>query len=120
MPSGRSVGSSNTNRPAQTRAFSVMDGSLPPKPALASTRDVRGEHGRLVGASKSRGRRGPIAVRCGPPSAVEMLLAAWGAAVGHPAYVTTKVADLTGAPARSFHDWVAEHADSFGTVGGVG
>ena len=31
-----------------------------------------------------------------PPSAVEMLLAAWGAAVGHPAYVTTTVADLTG------------------------
>ena len=46
-----------------------------------------------------------------PPSAVEMLLAAWGAAVGHPAYVTTTVADLTGAPAGSFHDWVAVHAD---------
>jgi uncharacterized protein YbjT (DUF2867 family) len=48
-----------------------------------------------------------------PPSVVEMLLAAWGAAVGHPAYVTTAVADLTGAPARSFRDWVAAHADSF-------
>jgi uncharacterized protein YbjT (DUF2867 family) len=48
-----------------------------------------------------------------PPSAVEMLLAAWGAALGHPAYVTTTVADLTGAPARSFHDWVAAHADGF-------
>ena len=35
------------------------------------------------------------------------------AAVGHPAYVTAAVADLTGAPARSFHDWVAAHADSF-------
>src|SRR4051812_47127720 len=46
-----------------------------------------------------------------PPSAVEMLLAAWGAAVGHPAYVTTTVADLTGTSARSFRDWVAEHAD---------
>jgi uncharacterized protein YbjT (DUF2867 family) len=51
-----------------------------------------------------------------PPSAVEMLLAAWGAAVGHPAYVTTTVADLTGAPARPFHDWVAAHADSFGNA----
>jgi uncharacterized protein YbjT (DUF2867 family) len=48
-----------------------------------------------------------------PPPVVDMLLAAWGAAVGHPAYVTTAVADLTGAPARSFHDWVAAHADSF-------
>ena len=37
-----------------------------------------------------------------PPPAVEMLLAAWGAAVGHPAYVTTAVADLTGTrPCRS-------------------
>ena len=53
-----------------------------------------------------------------PPSAVEMLLAAWGAAVGHPAYVTTTVADLTGAPARSFRDWVAAHADSFRNAGG--
>jgi uncharacterized protein YbjT (DUF2867 family) len=53
-----------------------------------------------------------------PPSAVEMLLAAWGAAVGHSAYVTTTVADLTGAPTRSFHDWVAEHADSFRVAGG--
>ncbi|HSY39606.1 MAG TPA: hypothetical protein VLA79_08760 [Polyangia bacterium] len=48
-----------------------------------------------------------------PPPVVETLLAAWGAAVGHPAYVTTAVADLTGAPARSFRDWVATHADSF-------
>jgi hypothetical protein len=47
-----------------------------------------------------------------------MLLAAWRAAVGHPAYVTTVVADLTGAPARSFHDWVAAHADSFRDAGG--
>jgi uncharacterized protein YbjT (DUF2867 family) len=48
-----------------------------------------------------------------PKPAVEMLLAAWAAAVGHPAYVTTTVADLTGAPARSFHHWVAAHAGSF-------
>src|SRR5450432_420472 len=55
-----------------------------------------------------------------PPPVVEMLLAAWEAAVGHPAYVTTTVADLTGAPARSFHDWVAAHADSFRSAGGQG
>jgi uncharacterized protein YbjT (DUF2867 family) len=48
-----------------------------------------------------------------PKPVVEMLLAAWGAAVGHPAYVTTTVADLTSAPVRSFRDWVAAHADRF-------
>jgi hypothetical protein len=49
-----------------------------------------------------------------------MLLAAWGAAVGHPAFVTTTVADLTGSPARPFHDWVAGHADGFRSAGGQG
>ncbi|HEX3906208.1 MAG TPA: hypothetical protein VH853_25530 [Polyangia bacterium] len=53
-----------------------------------------------------------------PPPVVDMLLAAWAAAVGHPAYVTTAVADLTGALARTFRDWVAEHADSFRNTGG--
>jgi hypothetical protein len=48
-----------------------------------------------------------------PMPALEMLLAAWEAAVGHPAYVTRAVADLIGAAARSFHEWVAAHADSF-------
>ena len=40
------------------------------------------------------------------------------AAVGHPAYVTTTVADLTGAPARSLLEWVAAHADSFRSAAG--
>jgi hypothetical protein len=34
--------------------------------------------------------------------------------------VTTTVADLTGAPARSFYDWVVAHADSFRNAGGQG
>jgi hypothetical protein len=55
-----------------------------------------------------------------PPSVVEMLLAACRAALGHPAYVTTAVADLIGAPARSFRDWVAADADSFRNAGGHG
>ena len=48
-----------------------------------------------------------------PPAAVSMLLAAWGAAVGHPAIVTTTVGDVTGTPARPFARWVADHADAF-------
>jgi uncharacterized protein YbjT (DUF2867 family) len=53
-----------------------------------------------------------------PRPVVDILLAAWEAAIGHPAYVTTTVADLTGAPARSFRDWVAAHAASFRNAGG--
>ncbi|MET7543030.1 NAD(P)H-binding protein [Streptomyces sp. NPDC005349] len=48
-----------------------------------------------------------------PGPAVEMLLDAWGATVGCPAYVTSTVADIVGAPARTFRQWVSEHADAF-------
>lgn len=48
-----------------------------------------------------------------PPMVVDMLLNAWAAALGRPAYVTSTVADVTGSPARSFRRWVADHADAF-------
>lgn len=48
-----------------------------------------------------------------PPLVVEMLLNAWHAAVGLPAYVTTSVDDLTGTPARTFRQWVDDHRDAF-------
>ncbi|MHB9756941.1 NmrA family NAD(P)-binding protein [Streptomyces sp. BYX5S] len=44
-----------------------------------------------------------------PRPVVEMLLDAWGASAGHPAYVTTTVADVLGVPARTFRDWVTDH-----------
>ncbi|MFJ2953243.1 NAD(P)H-binding protein [Streptomyces sp. NPDC087270] len=48
-----------------------------------------------------------------PRAVVDMLLAAWGATIGRPAYVTSAVADILGAPPRSFAEWVADHADAF-------
>ncbi|WFE66078.1 NAD(P)H-binding protein [Micromonospora sp. WMMD714] len=45
--------------------------------------------------------------------AVDMLLAAWNAATGRPAYVTSTVADLLGRPARTFRQWAVDHATSF-------
>jgi uncharacterized protein YbjT (DUF2867 family) len=48
-----------------------------------------------------------------PAGAVNMLLNAWAAAIGQPAFVTSTVADITGAPARAFADWVADHATEF-------
>ena len=48
-----------------------------------------------------------------PAAALNMLLAAWAAAVGQPALVTSTVAEITGHPARSFRDWVTDHADEF-------
>ncbi|WP_089155141.1 NAD(P)H-binding protein [Micromonospora sp. NBS 11-29] len=47
--------------------------------------------------------------------AVDMLLAAWNAATGRPAYVTATVSDLLGRPARTFRQWATDHASSFTT-----
>ncbi|MGD9525413.1 SDR family oxidoreductase [Pseudonocardia sp.] len=47
-----------------------------------------------------------------PRPVVDMLLAAWGATMGRPAYVTSTVADVLGS-VRSFRDWVADHAAAF-------
>ena len=47
-----------------------------------------------------------------PSPVVDMLLAAWGATMGRPAYVTSTVADILGS-ARTFREWVADHAGSF-------
>ncbi|OKI99866.1 NAD(P)H-binding protein [Kitasatospora sp. CB01950] len=48
-----------------------------------------------------------------PSQAVDMLLAAWSAAVGQPAHVTTAVQDILGTPPRTFRQWAADHADAF-------
>ncbi|WP_031066717.1 NAD(P)H-binding protein [Streptomyces sp. NRRL WC-3742] len=48
-----------------------------------------------------------------PAPVVDMLLAAWSAAVGQPAYVTTTVADILGTAPRTFHRWAADHAAEF-------
>jgi hypothetical protein len=42
-----------------------------------------------------------------------MLLNAWAAASGQPAFVTSTVRDITRMPARAFADWVTDHAAEF-------
>ena len=48
-----------------------------------------------------------------PSPIVDMLLAAWGAAIGTPALVTSTVSDVLGSAPRSFRQWVADHAGAF-------
>ena len=48
-----------------------------------------------------------------PRPVVDMLLAAWGATIGQPAFVTSTVSDVLGSPARTFRQWVADHAAAF-------
>jgi uncharacterized protein YbjT (DUF2867 family) len=49
-----------------------------------------------------------------PRPVVDMLLAAWGATLGQPAFVTSSVLDVLGTPARTFHEWATDHAAEFG------
>jgi uncharacterized protein YbjT (DUF2867 family) len=51
-----------------------------------------------------------------PEPVLNMLLNAWEAAVGQPAYVTSKVAEITGRSARRFRDWVNDNAQEFNAV----
>jgi len=45
-----------------------------------------------------------------PPAIADMLLSAWRAALGQPAYVTSAVRDILGTPARTFPQWAADNA----------
>jgi hypothetical protein len=47
------------------------------------------------------------------PVVATMLLNAWSAGVGRDAFMTSLVADITGRPARTFRQWVVDHADAF-------
>jgi len=48
-----------------------------------------------------------------PASVVNMLLDAWAAAIGQPAFVTSTVEEITGTPARTFLEWATDHAAEF-------
>ena len=48
-----------------------------------------------------------------PASVAEMLLAAWRATLGRPAFVTTAVQEIVGSPPRTFSQWAADNAAAF-------
>ena len=48
-----------------------------------------------------------------PRPVVDMLLAAWGATTGRPAFITSTVFDILGSAPHSFRQWVADHATAF-------
>jgi hypothetical protein len=75
--------------------------------------------GRVIGRSLRIEEMSPDEARrellpIGPLVAVNMLLAAWAAAIGQPAHVTSTVEEITGAPARTFLDWASDNAAEFG------
>ena len=48
-----------------------------------------------------------------PPFVAKYLAEAWAAASGQPAFVTSKIAEVTGSPAHTFLDWATDHASEF-------
>jgi len=48
-----------------------------------------------------------------PRPVVDMLLAAWGATIGRPAFITATVSGILGSAPRSFRQWAADHATAF-------
>jgi uncharacterized protein YbjT (DUF2867 family) len=49
----------------------------------------------------------------GSPTFMNMLLNAWGAAIGQPAFVTSTCTEVTGVPPRTFFEWATDHAADF-------
>ena len=48
-----------------------------------------------------------------PGSVAEMLLTAWEATLGHPAFVTSAVEEIVGSPPRTFYQWAVDNAAAF-------
>lgn len=67
--------------------------------------------GRAIGRSLRVEEISPDEARSG--LLPDMLLNAWAAAIGQPAFVTSTCAEITGAPARTFLEWATDHAAEF-------
>ncbi|HWJ16412.1 MAG TPA: NAD(P)H-binding protein [Gemmatimonadaceae bacterium] len=48
-----------------------------------------------------------------PTAVADMLLDAWRATLGRPAYVTSSIEEIVGSPARTFSHWAADNAAAF-------
>jgi uncharacterized protein YbjT (DUF2867 family) len=53
-----------------------------------------------------------------PAGVADMLLSAWAATLGHPAFVTSAVEEILGSPPRTFHRWAADNAAAFARQSG--
>lgn len=57
--------------------------------------------------------RDQLAAATGDRAFAGRALAYWAGLIGHPEPVTGTVEEITGVPARTFHDWARDHADDF-------
>jgi uncharacterized protein YbjT (DUF2867 family) len=79
--------------------------------------DAIGRPLQLEELSPDEFRREPAATL--PSAVTEMLLGAWQATLGRPAFVTSAIQEITGSPPRSFYQWAVDHASAFGGPSGI-
>jgi len=91
----------------------VMTGpeSLTQREQISTIADVLGRELRVEELSPDDARREGLPSV--PAGAENMLLNAWGAAAGQPAFVTSTVEQITGIPARTFRRWVTDRTSAF-------
>ncbi len=68
---------------------------------------------RIEEMSPDEARREWLSVPGASTSVVNMLLDAWAAAIGQPAFITSTFEQITGSPPRTFLDWATDHAAEF-------
>jgi len=85
--------------------------SLTHSEQISTIAGVLGRELRVEEISPEEARRELLTI--GPLPAVNMLLDAWSAALGHPAHMTSTFTQITGAPAKSFRTWVTDNASAF-------
>jgi uncharacterized protein YbjT (DUF2867 family) len=73
---------------------------------------VLGRALRIEEMSPDEARRESLGIMM-PASVVKMLLDAWSAGLGQPAFVTQTVAEIAGTRARTFLSWATDHAADF-------
>ena len=78
---------------------------------VSAIADAIGRSLRIEDISPEEARRELLTIM--PLPVINMLLDAWSAAKGQPAFVTSTVERITRAPARNFSDWATDHAADF-------
>lgn len=79
---------------------------------VATIGEVLGRPLRYVETDRAESRRDLLAAGW-PAGLADGVLDAWGAMREHPEPVVDTVAELTGRPARTYRDWVVDHAADF-------
>jgi uncharacterized protein YbjT (DUF2867 family) len=107
------VGVRALTEPGHDRMEYVLTGpqSLTQREQIITIGDVIGRTLTVEELSREEARQAWSATM--PAAVADMLMDAWAAAIGQPAYVTDTVQEVTGSPARAFAQWTRDNAAEF-------